>query len=257
MFSFFHRTPEIHIDCFTCDKDVYINTPIVRASKTFPEWFKELPKEENKFLIDDKTGNHFIKNEVNLKSCQAFLELYKRGIVLESWCDIRMEMDVNNLIPHYWWSGREKTIDFHPKKQLGNGFPNHHHMKLFSPWILEEKTGVKFMWIGTEWSLDKFNFKILPGVISFDTNMATNVNIMYPYETKEFFIPIGNPLVQIIPLSENKFKFKNHLITREEYRKKKIDSNGVSFYGWKKVLELRERNKKRGTCPFGFGDNDE
>lgn len=258
MFSFFHRTPEIHVDCFTCDNDVYINTPIVKAGKTFPDWFKDLPKAEHKFLIDDKTGKHFHDANYNLKNCQAVLELYKRGIVLESWCEYHMEMDMKNLTPHYWWSGvKSKGIEFHPKIQIGKGFNNYHHMKLMSPWYFREKTGIKFMWVGAEWALDKFNFKILPGVISYDTQSATNVNIMYPYETKQFTIPIGNPLVHIIPLSEKRMNFKNHLISKEEHKMILMDSGKVSFYGWRNILELRERNKKRGTCPFGFGDNHE
>jgi len=258
MFSFFHRTPEIHVDCFTYDNNVYLNTPIVKASKTFPDWYKELPIAKNKFLVDNKTGNHLFKHDnLNLKNCQAILEFYKRGIVLESWCDIHMEMDIENTTPHYWWSGKEQAVGFHSREQIGNGFPNQHHMKLNSPWSLQEKKGIKFIWVAAEWALDKFNFKILPGVISFDTNMGTNVNIMYPYDTKEFTILIGTPLVHIIPLSENKIKIKNHLITIEEYRMKNINSAETSFYGWRKILQLRERNKKRGTCPFGFGDNDE
>jgi len=257
MFSFFHRTPEIHVDCFTSNHDVYLNTPIVRASKTFPDWFKELPTSKTEFLIDENTRNHIIKENLNLKNCQAVLEFYKRGIVLESWCDYKMEMDLEKLTPHYWWSGREKPIEFHLREQIGNGFPNHHHMKLISPWTFTEKTGVKFMWVGAEWALDKFNFKILPGVISFDTQNFTNVNIMYPYETKEFTILIGTPLVHIIPLIENKIKIKNHLVTREEFELKRMNSAKTSFYGWKNIVKLRERNKKRGTCPFGFGDNNE
>jgi len=257
MFSFFHRTPEIHIDCFTCNPDVYLNTPIVRAGKTFPDWYKELPTSKTEFVIEENTGNHIIKKNLNLKNCQAVLELYKKGIVIESWCDIRMEMNAENLTPYYWWSGREKAIEFHRREQIGNGFINYHHMKLLSPWHFVEKTGIKFIWIGAEWALDKFNFKILPGVISFYTNMATNVNIMYPYETKEFFINIGIPLVHIIPLSENKLKFKNHLISEQDFKNMKIHNNIASFYGWRKVLQLRDRNRKRGTCPFGFGDNNE
>jgi len=257
MFSFFHRTPEIHLDCFTCDNDVYMNTPIVKAGKTFPDWFKELPKAEHRFLIDEKTENHLHKTNHNLKNCQGFLELYKKGIVLESWCDYHMEMNMENLTPHYWWSGLGGGIHFHAKSQIGNGFTNYHHMKLVSPWYIQEKTGVKFMWVGAEWALDKFNFKILPAVVSFDTQNFTNVNIMYPYETKEFTIPIGNPLVHVIPLSEKILKFKNHLVKSNELNKIVLKTSRVSFYGWKKVLELRNRNKKRGTCPFGFGDNNE
>lgn len=256
MFSFFHRTPEIHVDCFTYSNDVYLNTPIVRASKTFPDWFKELPKNTFKYIVDKETNNHQIDRKGNLKDCRAFLDFYSKGIVIESWCDFKMIMDMEKLTPHYWWSFHNKSITFHERHQIGNGFANQHHVKLVSPWYFLEKTGINFMWVGAEWALDKYNFKILPGIITFDTQLSTNINIMYPHETKEFFIPIGTPLVHVIPLSEKKIKFKNHLISIKDYEKMAFNPTS-SFYGWRQTIKLRERNKKRGTCPFGFGDNDE
>ena len=58
MFSFFHRTPTIHVDCFTYDVNVYENTPIVRTSKTMPDWWKELDayKPDLKVEEDDPKG---------------------------------------------------------------------------------------------------------------------------------------------------------------------------------------------------------
>ena len=139
-------------------------------------------------------------------------------------------------------------------RSIGNGFPEYNHIKLNSPWIFQEKTGIKFLWMGAEWALDKYNIKVLPGVINFDIVSYTNVNIMFPKDDKDFFVSVGQPLVQLIPLSEKKLVLKNHLINRNEYDTMIINSASQSFYGWRKVLQLRKRNKKRGTCPFGFGD---
>ena len=77
---------------------------------------------------------------------------------------------------------------------------------------------------------------------------------MFPKNDNEFVINIGQPLVQLIPITEKKLNFKNHLIDKNEYDKIHISSEKWSFYGWRKVLQLRKRNKERGTCPFGFGD---
>jgi len=255
MFSFFHRTPEIHVDCFTYSHSAYENTPVVYANRTTPEWWRKLSSCTNP-VFESRGDLKHVPSESSethtAKDCYAIIEFYKKGLVLESWCDYSVKVD-NNEINYCWPSG--PGAEQHPKSQLGRGFPNHHHLKLISPWKLREKKGTKFMWVGDEWNLHEHNFKILPGIISFDINVATNVNIMLPKIDSTVNIPIGIPLVHIVPLSENKLCFKNHLISENDYDN--IDISGViqSFYGWRKVLKLRDRNKEREKkCPFGFGD---
>jgi hypothetical protein len=250
MFSFFHRTTNIHLDCFTYNPNVYLNTPIVKTIKTIPEWWKELPSYKPTFGQVDKF-NHHILGHPTVKECYAVIELYKKGIVIENWADISIKSNTNYY--NYYFSGGPNP-GIHDKKQIGTGYPDYHHIKLQSPWRFIEKTGVKFLWIGTEWSLDKLNIKVLPGVINFDIISGTNINIMFPKNDNEFVINIGQPLVQLIPITEKKLNFKNHLIDKNEYDKIHINSASYSFYGWRKVLQLRKRNKERGTCPFGFGD---
>ena len=251
MFSFFHRTPEIHLDCFTCDPNVYLNTPIVHAGKTIPSWWKELPTYKPSF-IKTENDNHVFKRGQNAKDCYAIIELYKKGIVIENWSDISIKS--NNEYFNYYFSSGPKP-ELHNVKQIGSGFPNHHHLKLTSPWRFVEKTGVKFLWFGAEWALDKLNIKMLPGILNFDIIAATHINFMFPKVNTEFIIPIGQPLVHLVPLSEKKLVIKNHLVDQVYFNKVLINSDTGSFYGWRKILKLRERNKKRGTCPFAFGDN--
>jgi hypothetical protein len=231
-----------------------MNVPIVRASKTIPQWFRELPNPELNFGKTDEHEYTIKSKNFNIKHCYGFLELFKKGIVIENWADISIKSDYENF-NYYYSSGPQPEI--HTRNQIGNGFSEYHHIKLVSPWRFIEKTGVKFLWFGAEWSLDKLNIKILPGVINFDIISGINVNFMFPRIDNEFVVEIGQPLVHLIPISDKKLVFKNHLVDNNEFQKLTIDSGHISFYGWKKVLELRKRNKKRGTCPFGFGDNNE
>lgn len=252
MFSFFHRTPKIHLDCFTYDVNVYLNTPIVHASKTIPDWWKKLPSYKPIFGKTEELDHCIVNHDdKSVKECYGIIELYKKGIVIESWCDISIKSYSANF--NYYYSYGEKP-QHHSKLQIGEGFPNYHHLKLLSPWLFSEKTGVKFVWIGAEWSLDRLNIKMLPAVINFDIVSFTNINFMFPCIENEFFIPIGQPLVHVIPITEKKLILKNHLVDKAEYDKKRIDSSFPSIYGWRKILQLRKRNKERGTCPFGFGD---
>ncbi len=250
MFSFFHRTPEIVLDCFTTDNTVYLTTPIVKAGKAIPEWWRNLKPYEARFEHSPENPFHLIQ-DVTARDCYAIIELYKRGVILENWCDISFHMENGSY--NYWYTTGHAPVE-HPRRQIGDSFPNHHHIKLSSPWAIREKTGAKFLWLGTEWSLDKLEIKVLPGVINFDIVSQINVNIMFPARDGTFNIPVGNPLVQIIPLGDEKLRVVNHIVTEQEFKKITLHSNTPSFYGWRKVLQLRKRNRERGTCPF-HGDS--
>jgi hypothetical protein len=78
-----------------------------------------------------------------------------------------------------------------------------------------------------------------------------NINIFLPKNNYEFEISIGQPLVHLIPLSDKNLKIKNHLVTQEEHIKM-VNVVGVSYYGWRKKMELIFRNEKRkeNKCPF-------
>jgi hypothetical protein len=230
-----------------------MTTPIVRASKAFPDWWQRLTPYEPTFYSTPENG-HFLRkhHDMTARDCYAIVELYKKGIILENWSDISFK--VENGLYHYWAADNTDPPQDHIREQLGGSFPNHYHIKLVSPWAFREKTGAKFLWLGAEWSLDKLEIKVLPGVINFDIISPVNVNFMFPMRNGTFTIPVGNPFVHIVPLSEKKLKVHNHLVTKPEFEKLRLTSDNPSFYGWRKVLQLRKRNKERGTCPF-HGDS--
>lgn len=253
MFNFFHRTPEIVLDCYTYDQCTYANTPIIKSGKAIPEWWKEIPPYQAKFEQHGDNPYHLNSHELTVRDCYAIIELYKVGVMFENWTDISIKTQNGEF--NYWYSSGD-CPEIHDKKQLGRSFPNHHHIKLVSPWVICEKTGVKFLWVGAEWSLDNLEIKVLPGVLKFDIVTAMNVNIMFPKRDGEFIIPVGAALGQLIPLTEKKLKVNNHLVTKEEFDKHRMSSFSISFYGWRKAVQLRQRNKERGTCPFHSGDSD-
>lgn len=253
MFHFFHRTPDIDLDCFTYSNETYMTTPIVKAGKAIPDWWQKLKPYSPTFYSTPENGYHLRKqDDMTARDCYAIIELYKKGIIVENWCDISFKLE--NGVYHYWASDNTAPPHDHDRKQLGGSFPNHYHIKLISPWAFREKSGVKFLWLGAEWSLDKLEIKVLPGVINFDIISPVNVNFMFPIRDGTFTIPVGNPLVHLVPLSEKNLKVHNHLVSKPEFDKIVLTSDKPSFYGWRKVIQLRKRNKERGTCPF-HGDN--
>ena len=249
MFSFFHRTPKINVDCFISDPVIYKHTPIVRASKTIPEWWKKIKPSQVKFNWEEEQKPR--GSEINMRNCQGFLDLYKKGAVVENWTDIQIKSTQENLA-YYISYGMPPTP--HPKSQIGDGFKHFHHLKFNSPWLLRERTNVDFLYIQAAWAHEDYSFRIMPGVLNFTNNRDTNVNTFFPAIDDEFIIPVGLPMTHIVPLTDKNVTFTNHLVDDTEYRMLK-DYAAVSFKGWRSSLDLFKRNNERqGKCPFGFGD---
>ena len=248
VFSFFHRTSTINVDCFTTDAVVYNHTPVVKASKTIPDWWKKLSPDRVSFDWDSET---ILQKDHNMRNCQGFLDLYKRGAVIENWTDVRIRSSEENVM-YYFSHGAPPTP--HPRTQVGEGFKHFHHLKFNSPWLLKESTGIHFLYMGAAWAHENYTFRIMPGVLNFAINSDTNINTFFPAVDDEYTIPVGLPMTHIVPLTEKDVTFTNHLVTDLEYRKVKTYAT-ISFKGWRSSLELIKRNKDRKSkCPFGFGD---
>ena len=246
MFTFFHRKKRVTVDCFTCIPAVHEYTPIVRASKTIPDWWKNLPKVGP--LKRDDDGIFQLDN--NMRRCYGFLELYKRGAIIESWTDAHFEIAPDTYRFHVT-IGDKPT--WHLKEQFKGGFDNYHHIKLMSPWHFREKSGMPFLFMGAEWSIE-FPFKVLPGVVEYQNVSGTHINMMAPKYTDpyEMTIKLGQPLVHVIPLQDDvHVDFKSHLLTKPEFDRVTLHG-GISYDGLRGMVGMRKRNAER-KCPFGFG----
>lgn len=262
MFSFFHRTSVINVDCFTSNVNAYKFAPIVAASDARPEWYDKVENMQQsntpwpQYKVDEKTQeisfnpqNHSLRN---VKSCLGFQNLYSKGFMLESWCDLAINSHENGLSHHYS-NGSQPSM--HSNGQVKPGFTNHHIMKLVSPWAIQTKEDIQFISIPAQWSLEKYNFHILPGVLDFHTQSACNVFVVIKKGVPDqFLLPMGQPLAQFVPLSDKKVKIHNHIVTDQELKTKTFGASGTSA-GWRRTVSLMKRNDSREKkCPFGFGN---
>ena len=246
MFTFFHRKPKIVFDCFTTSNLVYEYAPITLGVRSYPDWWKSLPNPNN--------GDAETVSLKNMKRCFGFTELFKRSFVLNSWCDMHYRVTPNDGYK-FNVSGGELPSE-HNKEQYDGSFNSYYHTKLIGPWHIREKSAVPCAFISADWHHDAYNFKIVPGVVQYRENSSTNVNIMLPKlkQTYDFFIPIGMPLVHIIPMiDDKKFEMRNHLVTIEELIKiKKMPS---VFSGFNTLLNIKRKQEEqtKSKCPFHFG----
>jgi hypothetical protein len=260
MFSFFHRSSVVNVDCFTSNNYAYKFAPIVKASVAKPEWYNEVqgvqPSNTQwpQYHVNESGSIDFDwKLSIRtLKSCPGFHELYSRGFILENWCDFVVNVTKDTLSYHYS-NGKDPIL--HNNNQVEPGFMDQYIIKLNSPWIIQTKENLPFVLVPAQWSLEKYNFHILPGMVNFYQQTGSNVFITIKKGVEDqFLIPMGQPLAQFIPLTDKKIKIHNHIVSEQELTAKTYNVTGTSM-GWRRTKALAKRNEERQKkCPFGFGD---
>jgi hypothetical protein len=84
-------------------------------------------------------------------------------------------------------------------------------------------------------------------------NHSTAINLFFPKGDYEYLIEAGQPLVQVIPIVEDKrVEFKNHLVSQPQFHNISTSGSLALFGGYRSLKKLVSRNdKQNGTlCPY-------
>lgn len=250
---FWFKKKKIVVDAFTVYRSVYDLYSIKPAVFYFPEQIKRL---ENSYIETDSTTNVEYKLPT-IKKCLGILDLYKHGFILPMWTDFVCQPQKaaeNKCAPGLMQS--PFMFNVHDKRQFSGLFDDHIVMKLVSPWMFREKTGVKFLWTTPSWNrVHENNFSHLPAVVSYEYQSQVNVNIFINKKSEDFILTSGTPMVHIIPLTEHKVEFRNHLvdIKDKEYQKLDIPYEYSSLRPDRYKRWVKEKTNQQTKCPFGFG----
>lgn len=251
---FWFKKKEIIVDCFTIHQSVYELYKIRPAIKYFPEEAKAMPN-----FYDEIDQNTKITHQAaTIRKCIGLINLYKQGFIMPMWTTFLSE-------PKSSWENKTAVAmvqmpfhyQIHDRKQYGNIFEDHIHVKLEGPWRLREKTGIQFVWNSPTWNLHKqtHNFTVVPGSVSYDYQSQTNVNIFINKKPDRFTIEAGTPLVHMVPVTDKVVKLKHHLVSQQEYSKVGIPDEYDMIHPerYTRWIKEYESNNPKAKCPFGFG----
>jgi hypothetical protein len=214
MFNIFHKRSKIVVDAFTCEPAVYEFFQIERGTKHIPEWFKKMPRE---FESDKDT---FKVKTPTMKGCVAITDTFKQSYIIQNWQEIMLRAVDGKF---EWTTPLEESLNIHPfgDMQKSSEFMEVSHIKIDTPWLMREKTGVNFLLSDTFWNNydhhKKFHYKIVPGMIQFKTQSSLNINIVAKKNVPDFSIVAGEPIAQLFPMSDSNIEFKHHLVSKEEW----------------------------------------
>lgn len=246
---FFSKRKKIVVDCFTYDQKTFTYFPIEHMYKFFPDWWKNT----NPYYT---SKDDIVECELpTIKKCNGIIDLYKTGFTLPLWSDLKIETTSDGTYAYRFVTGSSEIVE-HPKSQYPTIYDRYIHMKINSPWLFGEKSGIKFIINSPKWNHlnNDLNFiDILPGCMDFKYQPATNINIFLPKADNKFLLPHNTPLFHIIPLTENDIEIKNHLISKTEWEdKQELMGAHVSFNNIKNNRIKLLKSKEKSKCPFGF-----
>jgi len=242
MFDIISRLRPITLDCFTTNVSVLEHYPVVKANKMYPEWWKSL---ESTSVQPPDAKCPFSRTGPTIKVCDGFLDLYKTMITIPLWSDLMVKTDGNKGI--YWHSAApDMKIEHHPVVQYNHpDFFNYCHMKILMPWLIEEKVGVNFQLFHSDWNMPAnwFKYRILGGVLNYKYQGGAHCNMMLPNIPAEFILPAGEPIMNLLPLTDRKVVIKTHLLGKTEYdQKQSLISYPHTFMGrYKTSKKLRSK----------------
>lgn len=239
---FFFKRKKIVLDCFVAAEHFALQYPIDNSAKYLPKWWKTLPRNYEDFVKELNAT----RPVSTMRNCYGFIELYKRSLTIPLWADVRIYTTKSPPSYRYVSPSDMFSVITHSSKQYNNAFRDYMHMKFESPWVLKEKTGVKFLMTGCSWSLMDSNpgLQVMTGVLPFNTQTVSNINVMVPVADNQIDIKAGTPLCFLIPLTEKKVVTKMHVVTIPELQKLKATYLNTSTSGkFLRIMNKLEREK--------------
>ena len=237
-FNFIFKKKSVVIDCFTYLPYVHDFAKINQAIKYVPDWWKE-------------TSNLAETGRPTIKSCPAFLDFYKKGIVIPSWFDLEITVDEKNSKNSYSWEASTKDFNIDSshnssefEKFAGNNASN---FKITSPWAFKTKENISFVWSQPTWNLREVlsNFTLLPATVNYKYQHGTNINylVVNSEVKKTFRIPALTPLVIMHGLTDRPIEIKNHLVSETEWKRLTFGIENLILN--RNPTELTEMYKKK------------
>jgi len=201
------------------------------ALKFIPEWYKK----QNKYtggekVLSKETGNP----NHTIKACMPVFDMITAGYIITLPADVHFSRDENGSINTTWATNSLKVIESHPNPQYDQfNIPPEYDpvgFKFINPWIIQTPNGYSCMLI-TPTYRDDLPFYSLPAVVDTDEHP---VSINFPFFIRKDFegiIPMGTPIMQIIP-------FK-----REEWQHEVIEDHDESLLKKWKMAEGKIGNR--------------
>jgi hypothetical protein len=245
MLNFFVKRSKVIVDCFTNNLNAFDYFPIKESASFYPDWWKNIAKT---YPVQEPSGITIEK--ATIKSCDGFIALYQQGFMLPLWSDLVIETQENGF--KYSFADEISEVGSHDYNQMSTEFTPYIHFKIISPWAIRETKGVKFMFMQPSYNHVKTltDWHIMPGVIDFKYQHATNINFLVQ-RRRRYQIAAGHPIAHLIPLTDKEIELKLHVVDPTNVDHKRVANNFYPYFkgSYKKLKKIVDE-KNTFKCPF-------
>lgn len=211
----FIKRSKLVLDCFTANPSAFEYAKPDHAVKFIPEWWKNLPKVNEKQFAAP----------ANMKHCAGFIDYFRVGVGLPMWSDLDVKVGAIGDSSYAWqYSDGESHAMSHNPQEAGSFLDPKEvlHLKLIYPWRFSCSEDVSWVWTQFGWQKPtNTTYQILPGALSFKYQTGANINILFQKQKTESLtqFKFRVPLVHIAPMSDKKIVLKHHIISDEQFSK--------------------------------------
>lgn len=231
---FFKKKKKVELCFHTCENKPFakILAP-EKATSLYPDWFKQIPK------TDIPT----------LRSCPGYIDLFKKSIAIPLWRDFEIvyqdDKIYNIATPGIPPDSVYHYVQNHDPAQWGGGFPNQPHLKLMSPWLITSNSSTQFLMSEASWHKKSNDYTIPPGVVEFEVNTGSHVNMFLTESTnqKRILLEAGTPLVYLTPLEDVDVSIKIKEVNVDEWSRL-LQYNFSFKSNYKKTLNLFRKKQE-------------
>lgn len=168
--------------------------------KNFPNYFSSIPK-----TVMHPKSKKYIPYYRTIKTCPAFINLFKRSLLVKSPFDIFMEFNDVDVIHFKAGQTNFPAIEKHTGLQFLDYVPQNKFkfiIKLNLPIVFETNVSLHL----SESNYHFNNFSVLPGIFPKNSSHKMIVFIPIEKEKNELFIRKGDPICILTPLCESSIK---------------------------------------------------
>lgn len=249
---FWFKKKKVIVDALTIFNDIEDLFPICSAKEMMPQWWKDLPGS-----VTARTAPPHPRPNINqvfptMKQCSGFKDLYDNSFILPSWSDYEFVVNKQGTVECTNVPGMGEQLQ-HQEFQWGMGFPDMAHTKLLGPWCIKGPKNLYWTWMGAQYHRP-FDIMIMNAVVEFRYQHETNVNIMLPIpkdETITYSIKAGEPLVHLIPHTDQEVEIRTQVVDMNEWQKNRPFLHS-RFHRYHKAIKIGQK-QDQPKCPFGFG----
>lgn len=227
-----------NIEFFT-DHEGLLEFPPLPARRAFPEWFKQMPASrdlppgQSRFPFGLSRLVSLSNVNATIRRCPGLISYLSEGYILPLWSDFLVQVrgeqvycvgsnELAHISPH------SKEMQY-PSMPLPEGYLAD-SIKFTNPWKVKTPPGWSVMLSQPFYQFEN-RFMVMTGVVDSDVYHHIHVNTFFRRGNADHKLPLGMPLVHIMPFQRDALGLEVRKMTEEDKKRmKRLDFRAKRFF---------------------------